>query len=154
MALSGGYFNFHHVTIGNYKSTDNKSSLAIANAFTDPRTEIPITVDPTEISFVNSIIWGTIDEELKIGSAGTGKFSWKFDHCLLKTKKNTSDENYFSNCIINKDPKFVDYEKYNYKLDTLSPALKQGIYREIATDIDGNPRNIEKPDLGAYQMPY
>jgi hypothetical protein len=72
----------------------------------------------------------------------------------LKTKKNTSDENYFSNCIINKDPKFIDYREYNYKLDTLSPALKQGIYRGIDADMDGNLRNTEKPDLGAYQMAY
>jgi hypothetical protein len=116
--------------------------------------ETIITVDPTEVSFYNSIVWGASDDEFIFGNSGMGEFSWKFDHCLLKTKRNTSDENYFSNCIINEDPKFVDNEEYNYKLDTLSPALKKGVYREMDFDIDGNPRNTEKPDLGAYEMTY
>ena len=151
MALSGGYFEFHHVTIGNYWSVKDKPSLAFSNAFVDPTTETIITVDPTTVSFNNSIIWGYVDDELAIGNTGLGKFSWNFDHCLLRTTRNTSDEENFSNCIINKDPAFIDYGGYNYRLDTLSPALNQGIYRGIDTDIDGIPRNTETPDLGAYE---
>jgi hypothetical protein len=154
MALSGGYFDFQHVTIGNDWSEKEKPSLYIANAFIDPSTKTAITVDPTEVSFNNSIIWGSVNDELAVRSSGSGSFSWKFDHCLLRTQKDTSDENYFSNCIINKDPAFIDYKEYNYKLDTLSPALNQGIYQGIDTDIDGNPRNTTKPDLGAYEMAY
>jgi hypothetical protein len=156
MALGGGLFDFQHVTIGNYKSSKDKPSLAISNAFVKfvDEKEITTIVDPTEISFGNSIIWGAADNELAVGGVGTGSFSWKFDHCLLRTTKNISDGNNFSNCIAKKDPLFIDYERFNYKLDTLSPALHQGIYREVSTDIDGNPRNFEKPDLGAYEMPY
>jgi len=157
MALGGGYYEFQHITIGNYPTADKKPSLYFANAFTkyDAKgNETIITVDPTEVSFVNSIIWGDFEDEISVGNTGVGSFSWNFDHCLLKTKKNISEEKYFSNCISNNDPKFVDYKEYNYKLDTISPALKQGIYLGVNTDIDGNSRNTEKPDLGAYEMPY
>ena len=156
MALSGGLFEFQHVTIGNYWSIEKgKPSLVFSNAFVeiDPatNTETIITVDPTTVAFNNSIIWGSIDNELAIGNTNMGTFSWNFDHCLLRTTRNTSDETYFSNCIINKDPAFIDYKEYNYKLDSLSPALNQGIYQGIDTDIDGKPRDIAAPDLGAYE---
>ena len=151
MALSGGYFEFHHVTIGNYWSVNEKPSLVFSNAFVEPQTETIITVDPTKVVFDNSIVWGGAENEIVIGSTNMGTFTWNFDHCLLKTTRNTSDEEYFSNCIINKSPAFVEYEKYNYQLDSLSPALNQGVYRGIDTDIDGNPRDMATPDLGAYE---
>ena len=156
MALGGGYFDFQHVTIGNYCSSNDKSSLAISNAYVRliKGVETITVIDPTEVSFGNSIIWGAVDDEIAVGSTGTGSFSWKFDHCLLRTTKNISNENNFSNCIANKDPLFIDYKEFNYKLDTLSPALNRGIYSGIDTDIDGASRNSEKPDLGAYEMPY
>jgi len=158
MALGGGYFDFQHVTIGNFKSVKEKPSLLISNAFAKidtAGTEIITIIDPTTVSFNNSIIWGGADDELNIGGyLEAGAFSWKFDHCLLRTTKDIADEKYFTNCIANKDPLFIDYKEFNYKLDTLSPALKQGIYRGIDTDIDGKPRNTEKPDLGAYEMTY
>jgi len=156
MALSGGCFEFQHVTIGNNWSVKEKPSLVFSNAFvkidTATNKEIIITVDPTKVSFNNSIVWGGTEDELAIGNTNMGTFSWNFDHCLLRTTRNTSDETYFSNCIINKDPAFVDYKQYNYQLDSLSPALNKGIYQGIDTDIDGKPRDIAAPDLGAYEM--
>jgi hypothetical protein len=52
--------------------------------------------------------------------------------------------------IINQDPLFIDKSRYNYRLDTLSPAKDNGIFTDITHDLDGNVRDAN-PDIGAYE---
>lgn len=55
---------------------------------------------------------------------------------------------------MNKDPKILDYENYDYHLDTLSPAIGLGdpLYSTgiLQMDLDGISRG-NSPDAGAYQ---
>ncbi len=73
-----------------------------------------------------------------------------FDHCLLKTKKSTSDPTHFNTCIVNKDPGFVDVATYDYRIDSISPAIGKGANLGILFDIKGVSRG-SSPDIGAYQ---
>jgi len=52
--------------------------------------------------------------------------------------------------ILNKNPEFVDPSRYNYRLDTLSPAKDKGVFVGVDHDLDNNQRD-ELPDLGAYE---
>jgi hypothetical protein len=68
----------------------------------------------------------------------------------------TSDKEHFDNILKGLDPKFVDpYVKYNFELDTLSPAKDSGkaaIGRLVPFDLKGRDRLLDKgPDLGALE---
>jgi hypothetical protein len=68
----------------------------------------------------------------------------------------TTNVEHFLDIIKGKDPKFVDpFVKYNYELDTLSPAKDAGkaaIGRLVPTDLKGRDRLLDQgPDLGALE---
>lgn len=160
MALCGGIFNFQHVTIGNLISTSDKPSVMLQNYFTqyelsgDDIIEHKIPVTPTLISFENSIVWGSAKEEISTKYIEGYDFDWSFDHCWLRTERDLNGQS-FTTCWANEDPLFIDWEAYDYKLDTLSPALDKGkSLPNIQVDIENSPRSSENPDLGAYEMPY
>ena len=48
------------------------------------------------------------------------------------------------------DPEFMDPARYNYRLDTLSPAKDHGVFIGVGHDLDGNSRDA-LPDMGAYE---
>ena len=52
--------------------------------------------------------------------------------------------------IYNVDPLFLDEQRFDLRLDSLSPAHDVGIRTEITTDLLGQPRDAA-PDLGAYE---
>ena len=74
------------------------------------------------------------------------------DNTLFKTTNKTL--NIFNN-ILNQDPLFVLPAKYNFELDTLSPAINKGDtslgFPEVQKDLIGTPRTYAEPDLGALE---
>jgi hypothetical protein len=50
------------------------------------------------------------------------------------------------------DPKFVNSSQENYHLQMGSPALDAGAPSPINTDLDGQPREVGRPDIGAYEL--
>ena len=85
-------------------------------------------------------------------------FNYRFDRCILQVADtfNTSNAEHFTDIIKGKDPRFVDpFEKYNFELDTLSPAKDTGkaaIGRLVAAVLKGRDRLLDKgPDLGALE---
>ena len=79
-----------------------------------------------------------------------GQLNYSFDHSLLKTTSGISDPQHYTGCIANEDPLFMDPAAYNYKIDSLSPAIGKGIPMGVPFDIEGVERG-QNPDLGAYQ---
>jgi len=55
-----------------------------------------------------------------------------------------------NNNILNQDPRFVEPELYDYRIDSLSPGIDRGADLMIPIDLDGNPRD-SLPDIGAYE---
>ena len=117
--------------------------------------ENQINIEPTSFNFTNSIIFGNQYEEISIdqGEQGTG-FPYIFDHCLLKTSLNTTDESIFPLCLINIDPLFVDIEKPKLEPDSSSPVLHAGKSAGVLQDILGRQRDMQRPALGAYEPDY
>ena len=57
------------------------------------------------------------------------------------------------NNLLNQDPGFVMPAAFNYKIDSMSPAIDAGIFSFVLKDIEGKDRG-PKPDLGAYEIIY
>jgi len=148
----GGNYVFKYLTIGNFWSSSVRldSALYLSNYFFDNMGK-KISNPLTNASFVNIILYGAQDDELSFKRDASTAFNFMFDHCLLKTHKSISDAAHYTKCLVNKDPGFVNVLTYNYQIDSISPAIRQGIdVIDILFDIKRKTRG-SPPDLGAYQ---
>jgi len=163
--LVGGSYEFNHSTIANYwggysSKARSTPSLLIQNFVSVKSDEPDYVGDLSKANFGNCIITGNVltGNELHLGKRMDALFNFKFDRCILQVVDTfkTSDAEHYVNILKGLDPKFVDpYTKYNYELDTLSPAKDSGrasIGRLVPTDLKGRDRLIDKgPDLGALE---
>ena len=148
----GGSYEFFHLTIGNYWSSSVRldSSLYLSN-YTYDNLGVKRSNALTKAYFGNIILYGNQDNELEFDIEPSAEFSYTFDHCLLKTRKKISDPTHFTQCIVNQDPLFINPLLYDYRIDSLSPARRQGI---LIVGAEFDIREVYRgavPDLGAYQ---
>jgi hypothetical protein len=156
----GGDYDFRNCTIGNYwnYSARRSPSVLINNYYSDTLGGVHAQ-DLVNAYFGNSIIYGNNEEEIILQKQASAAFSVTFDHCLLRTFLASDAPAVFTDCIRNKEPKFVNTYKHNLELDTLSPAKDFGsirivdeAFRDIHLDIKGVSRKMDaSPDLGAYE---
>jgi hypothetical protein len=156
---TGGNYDFRHCTIGNYwnYSARQTPSLVVSNYYKDLASNITYMGNLDSAYFGNCIIYGLNSEEILPDSASGARFTYKFDHCLLKTELPITSD-HFVNCIANADPLFRNYSVNDYRLSTGSGAIDKGddniIYSGVLNllyDLKGDPRNVNPPtDLGAY----
>ena len=164
----GGTYRFYHTTISNYWGDymfRKGPALLLNNYYTYQLVPGgPVLVEPrdlNEASFFNSIIYGSISNELGLdykynGQPVNANFNYSFSDCILRVPStyNLNDPEHFTR-VIREDPRFKDIAKWNFELDTLSPAKDIG-YITIATgfpvDLKGVNRLADgKPDLGAFE---
>jgi hypothetical protein len=179
--LKGGKYTFSHCTfanngVSNYggQGAGNRTnpSIVLTNIFNNPEFNsskgryeyVKRTGDLEQATFNNSIIYGTLDNELMFVDNKENSFNYYFNHCLLKENQDSIDINdpvHFNEVKLNKDPEFVnDTDRYalNYRLDTLSPAKDSAsaeLIKEFPVlkfDYDGNSRLLDNgPDMGAFE---
>lgn len=157
----GGKYRFDQCTFANYWSGDQRTNplLALNNYYVDYTNTLQIR-DLDSAYFGNCIIYGTLDDEIGLDSSVYGGvFSYKFDHCLIKSALNTSNVAYFDGVVANLDPKFKDVTADNYHLLQGSAAIDLGtginpLY--IPIDLENMPRpnsnTTSIPDAGAYEF--
>ncbi len=151
----GGDYEFLHSTFANYwkYSYRNTPSIVLNNYYKDYN-QIIHTRPLINAYFGNCILYGSNEEELLLDKNTNALFNFKFDHCLIRTKLNTNDVNYYSSCIINSNPQFTDIENNNYKLKANSPAKSTGnqsVTALVPFDIEGVLRP-SPASLGAYEF--
>ena len=154
---TGGSYDFRHCTFANswkYGIRQNPS-LIVSNYFKDNTTNTIYTGNLNKAYFGNCIIWGNNDEEILPDNQYGAAFTYKFDHCLLKTQM-TMNTTYFSGCIVNTDPLYNNEDNYDFHLQENSPAINLGL-ESIATvylkyDYDHVNRFADGlPDAGALE---
>lgn len=163
--LVGGNYEFNQTTIANYwggfgLKIRSTPSVQIQN-YLILNKEKPVYVgDLSKAEFNNCIISGNAADgnEILLSRNSEASFNYKFDHCILQVADtfNTSSTSHYVNIQKGIDPKFVDpYKKYNFELDTLSPAKDAGkpsIAKLFPNDLKGRDRlNDKGPDLGALE---
>ena len=155
----GGYLDIRQCTFANYWASAVRvtPSIVLNNYFTD--------ADENTFAFEfqgyfgNNIFYGRNEEEMLYLFDDGAPYSYTFDHCLLKTELDVSNQDIYKDCLINEDPIFVDYLANNYQLDTLSPLIDKGSpsvinesFFDLRRDIIETPRPEDLPDIGAYEF--
>ena len=153
--LQGGNYEFVHTTLANYGSHTSPSVFFNNYYIVDGET----FASNFNAHFVNSIICGSLFEELFVNKLNTDttEFKYQFDNCMLKVSKrfDVNDTTIYHNVITDNQslPRFVNVADGDYHLDTLSAAKDCGKFLNIIEyqlDLDGNRRD-SLPDLGAYE---
>ncbi len=157
----GGSYSFRHSTFANYWVTSSRNSAAVTllNYFDDGVGGRYIR-NLNKAYFGNCIIYGNGQNEVGLGIATNGTFNYQFNTSLFRIDENpngnhydVNDPNFFTNCILNQNPYFVDAFENNYALDSISPALNVGNANDallVPFDILGTNRTLN-PDLGAIE---
>lgn len=144
---AGGNYKYEHCTFGNFTFDFFRQVPSVVFADNIALGNNSLLVEDLSVEMTNSIIWGSLSEELQTSNAGGAQFNISIDHSLLRTRDSQWSGN---NNVINEDPRFTNPRGYNYKLDTLSPAKDVGDVIGIMNDLEGTPRDV-KPDLGAFE---
>jgi hypothetical protein len=150
-AYYGGDYEFSYLTAANYWSSSVRqaASVYLSNYSYDTLGN-KITFPLTKALFTNAIIYGSNEDEIELDSVTDAPFNCTFDHAILRTALKTTYTARYINCMVNKDPEFVDEYKLNYAIDSISPAIKMGKNLAIPYDIRGKERG-STPALGAYE---
>ena len=152
LGLLGGKYQFTHCTFATYVNyaTRQDGHFAITNTLRDGNGNILATA-PLECNTYNSVIYGSLQEELLIDKGGSATFTTDFSGNLIKSKSKPflATLNKY-----NLDPRFKDETGGNFAPDTLSPLRNAGIPLSppVTIDVDGKPR-IGVPDIGAFERP-
>lgn len=169
VAIQGaGVHEFTHTTIANYSSgSRSDESLLMTNYFYLPTSgggQLEVAGD-LDVTFSNSIVYGTIDEEIATDSTVSAQFDYYFDHCVLKTLKDTLHPGLAGkfnqivqnpsrpNSNFNMDPLFTDPYNYAFLLNDSSRAIDKGdlvLTGTLLNDLKGDLRD-NLPDIGSYE---
>ncbi|WP_255491304.1 choice-of-anchor Q domain-containing protein [Dysgonomonas sp. ZJ279] len=155
LELNGGKYSFLHCTIANYYtwSPRQKEALIIKNTLGLSKA-LPLT----QCDIINSIIYGSVSNEISLSGTNTVPFVYQFTNCLVKSPQTSNPQ--FVNTIWNEDPLFrnLNYEGnyvYDFQLKSSSPAIDKAdkIFSIKAPfDLIGRSRlSDSNPDIGCYE---
>ena len=142
-SFGASYNRLVHCTLVNENTSFTRDESQFALWF-DDTLSTPGLSQNYRVEIINSIIWGDLDNELRIVPRRPG-FEREIAYNLIKSLDKSLVPNLF-----NEVPSFVDPFFYDYSLDASSPAIDAGVPTEIRSDLLGRPRGIV-PDLGAYE---
>ena len=116
-----------------------------------------------KVQFKNSIIFGSLKDEIELFDAEQALFDYNFENCIVRVEDLVDEEDtpdFFNHCIPcqpsqgegNSVVLFKDPGKGDYTLDSLSIADGFGtpIFNQT-TDILGVSRDASMPDAGCFE---
>jgi hypothetical protein len=153
--LEGGTYFFDYCTMATYGSTGINHSQEPTAAFLNYR-DVSLTEyvgNNLNATFNNCIIYGPLEDEVIFGKRNDWDYNVNLNNCLIK--RTTAITNAVTNaCILNSDPQFVDYSKWNYHPKSTSPVKLAGKnIPSVLDDLDGTIRNVSQPSIGCYEVP-
>jgi hypothetical protein len=161
--IYGGDYEFIHCTMANrwlYGGIRNFPAVFINNFYLDVNENVQVR-DVKKAHFRNCIIHGNKQFEFEISKfQNMGIIDYYLDHCLgrLSSPDLLADHDNperFNNVIFDKDPRFISWDEYDFRLDSLSPAIDKGSRAAgelVPFDFDGKNRLEDLlPDIGAFE---
>jgi hypothetical protein len=155
LLVKGGSYNFTHCTIASYSNNfiQHKEPLTILTDYLKENNSLAI--QPLNAQFTNCIFWaqsgGLVKNEILIDKQGNNA-TVNFTNILFPSVPSNAT---VSGNIINDDPLFenimVSENLYSFRLKENSPAINKGSDAGVIKDLDGKPRPVGSPDLGAYE---
>jgi hypothetical protein len=153
----GGTYNFVHSTLVGYSTSyvqHKDPVLLLTNFLTQGNV---ITVNDLAATFKNCIFWGEqngfVKDEVVTSKQGNTVFNVSFDKVLWRVQ--TPPANATINGAIAGEPGFdsinTAQRSFNFRLKDGSPAINAGTAAGVSVDLDGKPRPVGAPDLGAYE---
>lgn len=159
--LVGGSYEFNHCTVANYWKYGSRTTSSVIISNNAQFGEDVYLGDMIKSDWNNSIIYGSGENEIAIGTDAGAALNYKFDHCLLKINDDydVSDITYYNIIFRDEAPGFVDSNELDFQLDTLSYAMNKGDITivnqnlmQLEYDLNNNNRTFDQlPDLGAYE---
>lgn len=157
----GGDYNFWHNTLG-FSGSPSFSRRNIPATIISSWWEIErdvFVVKPLKIFLANNLFTGNQVEDFTITPTRQGEaLEVGLFNNFIRSQNSTFNIN--KNRLLNTNFPFRDVRRWNFRLDTLSPAQRVGLGLDSITndpliylDQDGNTRPLILPDLGAYQRP-
>lgn len=152
----GGDQTYTHCTFGNFWNDSDRNTplLALTDYFV---TGGIIYYRPfIQAQFTNCIIYGpsSNDNELTLDtldrSLGGLAPEFHFTNCLFRTDKTITDGNYYTNCVKNNSPGFVDPVLWDFHIAGSGAENIGAPGTGVVDDLDGIFRG-SPPDLGCYE---
>lgn len=154
VSLSGGEYSFLHCTLANYYrwAARQTESLLLNNTYGNELYPL------TKCDFTNSIIYGSVSNEILLKGINSISFVYDFRNCLIKGTE--ISDNHYINAVWNSDPQFKDLNSagiyfYNFELQSSSPAIGKAdkdYSSLVPLDLKGKSRlNDSGPDIGCYE---
>lgn len=111
---------------------------------------------PLLATLTNNIIWGSLEDELKVEKKSNQVSTTDITYNLIKTKDNGFSANHN---ILNVDPLFINPRQGNFRLNLTSLAQNKGLDLSahpyfsayLSKDIDGEKR-LFPSELGCYEL--
>ncbi len=154
----GGEYSFRHCTFADYwdysqHNVRTTSQILLNNYYQDINSNYQYR-NLDSAHFYNCIIYGSLDDEIKLDKGGSTNFVYRFDHSVIKT---TISSGSFFSCVKNADPAFADETNLNYHIQSWSSARAKGdpaVGDKFPFDCDGFPRMVnadnDRYDCGAF----
>jgi hypothetical protein len=150
--LAGGNYRYTHCTFASFFTGQRDAPAAIFadNTVLDNG---EVLVASLTLVLQNSIIWGNLSaaNELLVDNSGGAASVLQLEHNLIRSNNNAyaGDGN-----ILDTSLGFVKFQNigaYNFRPDSLSPAVNAAKPLGVALDLSGKTRDSQ-PDIGAFEF--
>jgi hypothetical protein len=161
--FQGGTYNLQYCTVANYTPQFRRETSSLTFSDVLPVRTPPRRVVPT-INIENSIVWGSIKDELFFSNSSNYLSQITVRNSVLRTEEyqGAADANGKpglgrNNNLVNVNPKFRRTpdnfaDRFDYRLDTLSPARDRAVpLPSLPRDLRNLSRSTTTPDPGAYE---
>lgn len=157
----GGDYEFAYCTAANFGG--RSEALRMGNALCRDPLCADFVAFPLRARFQNCILLGSRPDQITLFNR-TGQaadFDYRFEHCLVRVRdllRPNAWPDFLDHCqpclnLNNTDSVFLNIPERNFRLDTLF-SKANGYARPIpgiTTDLEGTPRDPDKPDAGCYE---